>query len=84
MIVVDTSVWIDYFNGIDSRQTALLDNLLNIASGLVGLILFLVMTNRPDKLDVDLPAVARAKIVQNALKYPVATSRGSSRKYDAL
>jgi len=32
---------------------------------------------------VDLPAVARAKIVQNALKYPVATSRGSSRKYDA-
>lgn len=28
MIVVDTSVWIDYFNGIDSRQTALLDKLL--------------------------------------------------------
>lgn len=28
MIVVDTSVWIDYFNGIDSRQTALLDQLL--------------------------------------------------------
>ena len=28
MIVVDTSVWIDYFNGIDSRQTVLLDQLL--------------------------------------------------------
>ncbi len=25
MILVDTSVWIDYFNGIDSRQTAKLD-----------------------------------------------------------
>ena len=28
MIVVDTSVWIDYFSGVDSRQTALLDHLL--------------------------------------------------------
>jgi len=28
VIVVDTSVWIDYFNGIDSRQTVLLDDLL--------------------------------------------------------
>jgi len=49
---------------------------------LADVLLYLVRL--ADKLDVDLPAVARAKIVQNALKYPVATSRGSSRKYDAL
>jgi hypothetical protein len=29
MILVDTSVWIDYFNGIDSRQTAKLDACLS-------------------------------------------------------
>jgi NTP pyrophosphatase (non-canonical NTP hydrolase) len=36
-----------------------------------------------DKLDVDLLQAARAKILRNAEKYPVAKSRGSSRKYDA-
>lgn len=28
MIVVDTSVWIDYFNGVPAPQAGLLDNLL--------------------------------------------------------
>ena len=28
MILVDTSVWIDYFNGVPTTQTALLDELL--------------------------------------------------------
>ena len=37
-----------------------------------------------DRLDVDLVAAARAKIAKNAVKYPVAKSRGTSRKYDAL
>ena len=37
-----------------------------------------------DKLDVDLAAAARAKIVRNGEKYPVEKARGSSRKYDAL
>lgn len=36
MIVVDTSVWIDYFNGVDSRQTVLLDNLLGERPLLLG------------------------------------------------
>ena len=29
MILVDSSVWIDYFNGVDSAQAALLDRLLD-------------------------------------------------------
>lgn len=29
MIVVDTSVWIDYFNGVASPHTDLLDQLLS-------------------------------------------------------
>ncbi len=28
MIVVDSSVWIDYFNGVETRETALLDDFL--------------------------------------------------------
>lgn len=30
MILVDTSVWIDYFNGVDNPQTARLDSLLGV------------------------------------------------------
>jgi len=36
MVLADTSVWIDYFRGVESRQTALLDSLLDkerIATG---------------------------------------------------
>ena len=29
MIIADTSIWIDYFNGIDSAYTDFLDNKLN-------------------------------------------------------
>jgi len=29
MIIADTSIWIDYFNGIDSAHTDFLDNKLN-------------------------------------------------------
>jgi len=36
MILVDTSVWIDYFNDIDSKQTIKLDNLLGREPILVG------------------------------------------------
>jgi hypothetical protein len=30
VIVVDSSVWIDYFNGADTRETNLLDSLLGV------------------------------------------------------
>ncbi|MBS0400275.1 MAG: nucleotide pyrophosphohydrolase, partial [Proteobacteria bacterium] len=34
-----------------------------------------------DKLDVDLLHAVRAKMVRNAEKYPVASFKGSARKY---
>jgi NTP pyrophosphatase (non-canonical NTP hydrolase) len=37
-----------------------------------------------DKLDVDLLKAAHEKLAENAAKYPVAKSRGSSRKYTDL
>lgn len=36
MIVVDSSVWIDYFNGVACRETDLLDDLLGRESILMG------------------------------------------------
>ena len=36
MIVVDSTVWIDFFNGIDTRQTNLLDELLGVQPILTG------------------------------------------------
>lgn len=36
MILVDTSVWIDYFNGVENRQTEILDRILSEQSVLMG------------------------------------------------
>lgn len=37
-----------------------------------------------ERAGIDLDAAARAKLLKNAAKYPVAESRGSRRKYTAL
>jgi len=36
MIMVDTSVWIDYFNGVENRQTDMLHNTLGISPIAIG------------------------------------------------
>ncbi len=36
MILVDSSVWINYFNGISTRQTDLLDSYLSITPVIIG------------------------------------------------
>ena len=36
MIVVDTSVWVDYFNGAVTRETALVDALLGVEPIVIG------------------------------------------------
>ncbi len=36
MILVDTSVWIDYFNGLENKQTENLDRILSEQTVLVG------------------------------------------------
>ncbi|MDR8393983.1 PIN domain nuclease [Aliifodinibius sp. S!AR15-10] len=36
MILVDTSVWIDYFNGIENKQTESLDQILSEQTVLIG------------------------------------------------
>ncbi len=36
MILIDTSAWIDYFNGIDNKTTALVDKVLDTEPVLIG------------------------------------------------
>ena len=36
MIVVDSSVWVDYFNGVGTRETALLDSILGLEPVVIG------------------------------------------------
>lgn len=53
MIVVDSSVWIDFFNGVDTRQTDLLDELLGSRPILTGdLILVEVLQGFRDETDL--------------------------------
>ena len=36
MILVDSSVWIDYFNGVETRETALLNDILGLEPIVIG------------------------------------------------
>ena len=46
MIVVDSSVWVDYFNGQDTPQTAKLDALLGVEPLAIGEIIGWVLAPR--------------------------------------
>lgn len=55
MIIVDSSVWIDYFNGQDTRETTQLDSLLGIEPIAVGdLILTEVLQGFRDDEDYEI------------------------------
>ena len=41
VILADTSVWIDYFNGIDSAKTNILDSALANDNVVIGDVIFL-------------------------------------------
>jgi len=41
VIIADTSVWVDYFNGIDSAQTGALDSALKESTVAIGDMIFL-------------------------------------------
>ena len=41
MILADTSVWIDYFNGVESEQTDLLDTVITESAVVLGDLIYL-------------------------------------------
>jgi len=65
VILVDSSVWIDYFNGTETRETDLLDGLLGVEPLLIGdLILIEVLQGFRDDRDY-----RRAKAALDRLIY---------------
>lgn len=84
MIVVDSSVWIDYFNGVENRETALLDGLLGEESIVIGdLILAEVLCGFRSEQDV-----RKARAALDTLVFEPMVGRDialkSARNYRAL
>ena len=84
MTVVDTSVWIDYFNGAATRETALLHGLLGVEPVVIGdLILAEVLQGFSSERDVREARAALDRLVfQPMVGRDVALA--SARHYRAL
>lgn len=82
-LAVEAAELLEPFQWLTEEQSRALppETWAAVEEELADVLLYLVRL--ADKLDVDLAAAARAKIVKNGVKYPVHKSRGSSRKYDA-
>lgn len=81
---VEASELLEHFQWLTAEQSVSLDTdtLQGVREELADVLLYLVRL--ADRLDVDLLAAAREKMVRNAEKYPVEKARGSSRKYTDL
>jgi len=65
VILVDSSVWIDYFNGTATRQTDRLDSLLGVEPLAIGdLILVEVLQGFVDQRDFDQAKALLRSLVQ--------------------
>ena len=83
-LAVEAAELLEPFQWLTEEQSRALppDARAAVEEELADVLLYLIRL--ADKLDVDLAAAARAKILRNGEKYPVEKARGSSRKYDAL
>jgi NTP pyrophosphatase (non-canonical NTP hydrolase) len=83
-LAVEAAELLEPFQWLTEEQSLSLppDTRAAVEEEMADVLLYLVRL--ADKLDVDLAAAARAKIVRNGEKYPVEKARGSNRKYDAL
>jgi len=82
-LAVEAAELLEPFQWLTPEQSARLtpEQLAAVREEMADVLLYLVRL--ADKLDVDLIAAARDKILRNALKYPVERSKGSARKYDS-
>jgi NTP pyrophosphatase (non-canonical NTP hydrolase) len=83
-LAVEAAELLEPFQWLTDEQSRALppETRAAVEEELADVLLYLVRL--ADKLDVDLAAAARAKLVRNGEKYPVEKARGSSRKYDSL
>jgi NTP pyrophosphatase (non-canonical NTP hydrolase) len=83
-LVVEAGELLEHFQWLTEAQSAALpaDQLEAVAGEVADVLLYLVRL--ADVLGIDPVAAARAKMDQNASRYPVERARGSSAKYDKL
>lgn len=81
---VEAAELLERFQWLTPAQSQSLDAeaLGRVREEMADVLLYLVRL--ADRLDVDLLAAARDKMILNARKYPVDKARGSSRKYTDL
>jgi dCTP diphosphatase len=73
---------LEHFQWLTEEQSRALEPEAREAVALEMADVLLYLVRLADKLGIDLAAAADRKIGLNAVKYPVADFRGSSRKYD--
>ncbi len=80
-LAVEAAELLEPFQWLTEEESRHLDatQLAAVREELADVLLYLVRL--ADKLDVDLAAAAREKMVRNGEKYPVETAKGSRRKY---
>lgn len=84
MLVVDTSVWIDYFNGIKNPQTDFLDTVLDATPILIGdLILAEVLQGFRNDSDFEKARRTLGKFMQASMVNPTLAVQ-SARNYRFL
>lgn len=83
-LTVEAAELLEHFQWLTEEQSRNLavDQRSAVGEEMADVLLYLLQI--ADKLEIDLVAAAKDKLVLNAAKYPVASSRGSATKYDAL
>lgn len=83
-LIVEAAELLEHFQWLQEAESSQLDTLkLNeVRDEMADVLIYLVRL--ADKLDVDLIAAAKNKIVRNGEKYPIDKARGSIKKYTEL
>ena len=79
-LIVEAAEVVEHFRWQGAADEPADEKLAAIGAELADVLFYLVRL--ADRLDIDLPAAAAAKLAANAAKYPAHRVRGSSRKYD--
>lgn len=79
-LIVEAAEVVEHFQWQDPAGVPTQEARAAIGAELADVLFYLVRL--ADRLDIDLPAAAAAKLAANAAKYPADRVRGSSRKYD--
>ena len=82
-LTVEAAELLEHFQWLTEQQSSELPATAReaVAQEMADVLLYLLQL--ADKLNVDLAEAAQRKLALNAQKYPVASSRGHSRKYDS-